>query len=43
LPSFVKFDEKTGLFTISPTNKEEIKIHEIQVDLIDLFDAKTSY
>jgi hypothetical protein len=43
LPIFIKYDEKVGVFTISPTNKDEIKYYDIQVSLIDQFDAKTSY
>ena len=37
------FDEQARVFTISPIKIEEIKTHLIKVDLIDQFDAKTSY
>ena len=43
MPSFIQFDKQLKLFTISPDNLNQVNSYLIQVDLIDEFDAKTTY
>jgi hypothetical protein len=43
LPAFAKFDETTRTLIFEPSSLQELKIYTLKIDLVDTFDAKTTY
>jgi hypothetical protein len=43
LPAFAKLNETTRTLVFEPSSLQELKIYTLKIDLVDTFDAKTTY
>jgi hypothetical protein len=43
LPVFVKFNETIRTLIFEPSSLQALKIYTLKIDLVDIFDAKTTY